>query len=124
MVPSASAPLVVIVDNDAAVRSALAITAELDGYRVQTCPSGEALLLLELPDAGACLVIDERLTGLSGLQTLGELRRRRCALPAVLITSHPSRELRWGAARAGAPVLEKPLLGDGLINWIRSAAPK
>jgi FixJ family two-component response regulator len=117
-------PLVVIVDDDAAVRSALAIIADLDGYRVETCASGEALLQLDLPPTSACLVIDERLSGLSGLRALGQLRRRGCNLPAVLITSHPSRQLRWTAARAGAPILEKPLLGDGLLNWIRQAAPK
>jgi FixJ family two-component response regulator len=117
-------PLVVIVDDDAAVRTALAITVDLDGYRVETCASGEALLQLDLPATGACLVIDERLAGMSGLRTLGQLRRRGCKLPAVLITSHPSRQLRWTAAGAGAPILEKPLLGDGLLNWIRQAAPK
>lgn len=117
-------PLVVIVDDDAAVRSALAITADLDGYRVQTCASGEALLQLDLPATGACLVIDEQLSGLSGLTALSRLRHRGCSLPAVLITSHPSRQLRWTAARAGTPILEKPLLGDGLIDWIRTAAPK
>jgi FixJ family two-component response regulator len=117
-------PLVVIVDDDGAVLAALAITAELDGYRVQTCASGEGLLQLDLPPAGACLVIDERLGGASGLRTLVQLRARGCELPAVLITSNPSRQLRWNAAQAGAPILEKPLLGDGLIDWIRSAAPK
>ena len=117
-------PLVVIVDDDEAVRTSLAITAELDGYRVETCGSGEALLQLQLPVSRACLVIDERLSGLSGLRVLGQLRRSGCALPAVLITSHPSRQLRWSAARAGAPILEKPLLGDGLIGWIRAVAPK
>lgn len=124
MVQPVAPPLVVIVDDDAAVRSALSITIDLDGYRVATCASGEALLQMDLPADGACLVIDERLPGLSGLHALGELRQRGCSLPAALITSHPSRQLRWTAARAGAPVLEKPLLGDGLINWIRSAAPK
>jgi len=119
-----ASPLVVIVDDDAAVRSSLAITADLDGYRVETCASGEALLQLELPQSGACLVIDEQLPGLSGLDALGRLRSQGCTLPAVLITSHPSRQLRWKAARAGTAILEKPLLGDGLISWIRATAPK
>jgi len=117
-------PLVVIVDDDDAVRSALGVTAELDGYRVETCATGELLLLLDLPQTGACLVIDERLPGISGLSALAQLRSRGCRLPAVLITSHPSRQLRLAASRAGAPILEKPLLGDGLKDWIRAAAPR
>jgi hypothetical protein len=39
----------------------------------------------------------------------------------VLITSHPGAELRAAAGRARVPILEKPLLEDGLITWIRAA---
>ena len=121
MPQSSALPLVVIADDDHAVRRALQFTVELDGYRVVTCPSGEALLDLELPDDRACLVIDERLPGLTGLRTLSQLRRRGCGLPALLITSHPSRQLRAAAAQARVSILEKPLLEDGLITWIRDA---
>ncbi|MGZ3375098.1 MAG: response regulator transcription factor [Phenylobacterium sp.] len=117
-------PVVIIVDDDPAVRAALAVTAELDGYRVTTCPSGEALLNLDLPSERACLVIDERLPGLSGLRTLHQLRERGCRLPAVMITSHPTRRFISAAAQARLTVLEKPLIEDNLINWIRAAAPK
>ena len=121
MSKTSALPLVVIADDDQAVRQALQFTVELDGPRVVTCSSGEALLDLELPDEGACLVIDERLPGLSGLRTLSQLRRRGCGLPALLITSHPSRQLRAAAAVARVAILEKPLLEDGLIVWIRDA---
>lgn len=122
--PFDTAPLVIIVDDDPAVRAALAVTAELDGYRVSTWASGEDLLAKDLPGDRACLVIDERLPGLSGLRTLAQLRHRGCRSPAVLITSHPSRRFIAAAAEARVAVLEKPLLGDGLIGWIRGAAPK
>ncbi len=121
MVQNPALPLVVIADEDRAVRQALQFTVELDGHRVVTCDSGEALLGLDLPDERACLVIDERLPGLSGLRTLSQLRQRGCGLPAVLITSHPTRQLKAAAALAHVPILEKPLLEDGLITWIRHA---
>lgn len=119
--PSVSHPLVILVDDDPAVRSALKFSLELEGYQVETCASGEALLAHHLPDHDACLVIDERLPGIGGLQALDELRRRNVSLPAVLITSNPKGILRQAAAAAGVPIVEKPLLGDGLSGMIREA---
>lgn len=121
---ASSPPLVVICDDDPAVRTALALTVELAGYRVALCPDASTLLAFDLPCGGACLVIDERLPDGSGLQALQRLRAAGCHLPAALVTSHPNREFRRHAAMAGAPVLEKPLIEDGLITWIRAAAPR
>ncbi|MBS0361493.1 MAG: response regulator [Proteobacteria bacterium] len=115
------APLVVVVDDDPAVRTALAFSIEMEGYRVATCDNAATLLAFDLPLSGACLVIDERLPDGSGLETLAKLRAAGCALPAAVITSHPNRLFRHQAARVNAPILEKPLIEDGLIRWIREA---
>lgn len=113
--------LVVVVDDDAAVRTALEFVLELEGFRVRTCESGEALLLLDLPANHACIVLDERLPGISGLEALSQLRLRGSTLPVVLITSHPGPRFRDAAARAGAPILEKPLLDEALVQSVRAA---
>lgn len=118
-----SPPLVVIVEDDAAVRFALATRAELDGYRVLACDCAESALQLHLPETGACLVVDDRLPGISGLRMLAGMRADGCRLPAVVITSHPTSRQKAAAASAGAQVLEKPLLGDVLMAWIRGAVP-
>ena len=110
-----------IVDDDAAVRAALAFTLELEGFGVECFGSGEALLQQALPATGACLLIDERLPGISGLDALLTLRARHVTLPAILMTSHPDRVLRSAARDAGVPILEKPLLGDALTLAIRAA---
>ena len=115
------APLVLLVEDDPAVRLALATTAELEGYQVLACDCAESALQLHLPNARACLVVDEQLPGMSGLRMLGRLRAQGCALPAVLITTNPTRRQRVAASAAGAQVLEKPLLGDALMAWIRRA---
>jgi FixJ family two-component response regulator len=120
-VPSRTHPLVVVVDDDAALRHALTFSLELEGFQVEGCDSGEALLARALPDRDTCLVIDERLPGVSGLQALRKLRARAVALPAVLITSNPKAALRQAAAAAGVPIVEKPLLGDALLGSIRAA---
>jgi FixJ family two-component response regulator len=112
-------PLVYVVDDDVAVRRALAFTLDLEGFAVESCGSAEALLGLELQTARAFLVIDERLPDLSGLQALKRLRGRGVRLPAVLVTSHPTAALRAAATAAGAPILEKPLLGETLVQAVR-----
>lgn len=111
-------PLVCVVDDDAAVRRALEFALDLEGYQVKTFDSGEALLLDSLPTDAACLVLDERLPGMSGLDTLRQLRARSVELPAILITTHPGPTLRAAAARADVPILEKPLLGETLVAAI------
>ncbi len=118
--PGASRALVVVVDDDPAVRSALKFSLEVEGYQVEVCDSGEALLACQLPDSRACLVLDYGLPGMSGLDVVSLLRRREVHLPAVLITSHPPRALRTAAAAAGVWIVEKPLLGDSLLDAIRT----
>ena len=111
-------PTVYLVDDDAAVRRALAFALDLDGFVVETYGSGEALLSSAHPQPPGCLVIDERLPGASGLDTLRQLRAREVDLPAIFMTSHPKPAFREAAARAGAPILEKPLEGETLIAVI------
>jgi FixJ family two-component response regulator len=111
--------IVYVVDDDDAVRRALAFALDLDGYEVETFESGEALLLRGPLDPAGCLVIDERLPGISGLDTLRQLRARQVALPAIFVTSHPKPALGEAAARAGAPIVEKPLEGATLISAIQ-----
>jgi FixJ family two-component response regulator len=113
--------LVIIVDDDAAVREALMFTLELEGFDVEGLGSGEALLQSDLPEVGTCLVVDERLPGMSGFEALRRLRLREVRLPALLMTSHPDFHLRAAARLAGLPILEKPLLGDVLSDAIRAA---
>jgi FixJ family two-component response regulator len=114
-------PLIVLVEDDAAVRVALEFAFDLEGFRVSTCMSGEEALRLDLPQEDACLVLDERLPGISGLETLARLRAQGVRLPAVLITTHPGPRFRAAAAEAGVPILEKPLMDDALVASVRAA---
>jgi two-component system, LuxR family, response regulator FixJ len=114
-------PTVVIVDDDPAVRGALAFSLQTEGFLVRSYASG-ADLLVDLPITDeSCMVIDYRLPGMNGLDLLAELRRRHVAAPAILITTHPSAALRERAVRTGMALIEKPLLGDALFAEIRAA---
>jgi FixJ family two-component response regulator len=109
------------VDDDAALRTALKFSLELEGFDVETFESGEALLLRDDPSGSVCLVMDLNLPGIDGLGVLRELRGRGINAPALLITSHPRPTVRAGAAAIGAVIVEKPLLGDHLVGAIHHA---
>lgn len=114
-------PKILLVDDDPAVRASLAFSFELEGFLVETFECGEDVAERhEFPNAG-CLVLDYRLPGMDGLALLSSLRTRNIDLPAVLITSSPPRSVREQAARAGAVIVEKPLLCDALTGAVRSA---
>lgn len=121
MLHSSPPPRVLLVDDDAALRTALSFSLELEGFQVDTLESGEALLLRSLPTENACLVCDQNLPGVSGLEAIRQLRARGVVLPALLITSHPGPSVRAQAAAQGVVIVEKPLLGDQLRAQIEAA---
>ncbi|MDR6286459.1 FixJ family two-component response regulator [Methylopila jiangsuensis] len=113
--------LVIVVDDDAAVRQALRFALEQEGLEVRDyADGGELLAEAELP-RHACLLIDQFMPAMSGVDLVRRLRRRHVRLPAILMTGRSSRELRESASRAGfACVLEKPLDDGALMDTIRS----
>ena len=112
---------IVIIDDDPAVRNSLKFALEVEGFSVRAYQSGAELLKdTDIPDNG-CLVVDYKLPEMNGLDLLVELRRRKVDLPAFLVTTHPNAAVRDRAARAGVPLIEKPLLNDMLFQGIRAA---
>ena len=116
---STHSTVVIVVDDDDAVRNSLKFSLEIEGYEVRLYSGGSELL--GAPDVGDCdcLVIDQNMPGLSGLETVNRLRERHVEVPAILITGHPNSMLRAHAGRAGVNIVEKPLFGNALIEGIR-----
>lgn len=113
---------VLIVEDDAAVRSALKFALEVEGLTVRLYDGAEALLADDdLPQWG-CLVVDYRMPAMDGLELVNTLRTRNVTMPAILITGRANKQLRGLAAKLGIrQVLEKPLSDGALVESIRSA---
>lgn len=115
-----SGPRILLVDDDPAVRAAIAFALETEGFEVATYASAEAALAWAPLSGDACMILDHRLPGIDGLTLLRDLRARGIATPAILITTNPGARLRGLVAQAGATLLEKPLFGNALAATIRS----
>ena len=84
-------------------------------------PAGADLLKDVEHAAVDSLVLDERMPAMSGLDTIARLRELNISVPTMLMASRLTPALRERVRRAGVSVVEKPLLGDALIEWIRKA---
>jgi len=116
-----NAPLhevLVLVEDNHAVLSALKLAFEVEGFDVRAFGDGESLLAEPDLPARGCLVVDYKLPGMNGLEALQALRRRGVALPAVLITTLTPVVLAVAAA-ANVPVVGKPLQNDNLLDKVR-----
>jgi FixJ family two-component response regulator len=103
--------------------ASLKFALEIEGYSVHTYASAKALIADATRRKRGCLVLDYNLAEEDGLQVLAELRKRGVAMPAILITSNPGPRLRVRAAAASVSIVEKPLMGNTLIDAIRTAFP-
>ena len=112
---------VLIVEDDRAVLNSLKFSLEVEGFSVRAHPSSASLLATTDWQGPGCLVIDYNLPHGNGLDVLHQLRARGVAAPAILMTSNADPLLRRRAAAAGAPIVEKPLLGGALTEAIRQA---
>jgi two-component system nitrogen regulation response regulator NtrX len=101
---------VLIVDDEAGVRSALSGVLRDEGYSVDAVESGEACLDRVARAPYDVIVLDIWLPGLDGLATLARLRERRVDSPVVMISGHGNIESAVRAIKLGAfDFVEKPL---------------
>jgi two-component system response regulator FixJ len=114
-------PVVAVVDDDPAVCGSLKFALELEGFAVRTYHSGAELLGAgDVADCN-CFVVDQRMPGMTGMELVEVLRKRRILTPAILIISHVSAALSARARNAAIPIVEKPFLGNALVECIREA---
>src|SRR5437870_4527073 len=102
-------PVVFVVDDDRAVLDATRSLLASIGLRVQTFRTAQEFLVAPRPDAPACLVLDVRLPGLSGLDLQRELKNGGTPLPIIFVTGHGDVPMSVEAMKHGAvEFLTKP----------------
>jgi CheY-like chemotaxis protein len=110
------APRVLVADDDDAMRTTVAFMLDDEGFETTEAASGvEVLRLLESAESARrgssgfdLIIMDIRMPGLSGLETVRMLRRLRCSTPVILMTAFAGPETADAAKRLRVPLLSKP----------------
>jgi FixJ family two-component response regulator len=127
-VPSERLPLeqsytqICVVDDDESVADSLKFLLETLGYGVLSYNSGPDFLADDRRRAAGCLVIDQHMPGLDGLDVVDRLQKRGAQVPTILISGRLDTKTRKRAASLGiTSVLEKPFSADYLVDLIQTA---
>jgi len=112
--------MVDIIDDDDAVRDSTRALLESYGYEVRDYPSAEDFLLVAEPKSD-CLLVDQHMPGMTGLDLLEHLRANGNKTPALMMTGRSDPSLEPRAARIGVKLLHKPVPEDQLVLWIEQA---
>jgi len=120
--PKPTVPIVFVVDDNAAVRQSLDSLIRSVGLRVETFPSAQEFLRHPCPETPACLVLDIRMPGRSGLDLQRDMLGMKRALPIIFITGHGDIPMSVRAMKAGAvEFLTKPFRDQDLLDAIHQA---
>ena len=95
-------PIVFVVDDDAAIRSAVHELLSSVGHLVETFPSAEEFISRREPNAPGCLVLDVRLPGTSGLELQKRLIAQRDRIPMIFISGYGDIPMVVQIMKAGA----------------------
>ena len=116
---------VFVVDDDTSVRTALKRLIQSVGFQVETFDSAQAFLKHGFHDGPACLVLDVRMPGMSGIELQQQLTKVGLGMPIVFITGHGNIPMSVKAMKAGAvDFIEKPFVDQKLIDAINIAIKK
>ena len=114
--------LVSVVDDDQSVRRATERLIRSFGFSVAVFSSAREFLLSSHVRDTACLILDQQMPHMNGLQLQSHLAQAGCRIPIIFITAYRDEWVRTRALRAGAvDFLEKPFSDDALLNGIRRA---
>lgn len=113
--------LVIIVDDDQAVRDSLQFALRLEGLCVHVHSGGASLLADPDLSRAGCVILDHRMPRLDGFALLSTVQARAPDVPAIMLTSRATAQDRARADAAGVrSVLEKSLLDNVLVDNIRA----
>lgn len=112
--------VVYIVDDDEAIRKAIALLLKSANISAEEYASADQFLAAYTPDKSGCLVVDVRMPGMSGLELQEILSRRQVCLPVIIMTGHGDVAMAIKAMKAGAAdFIEKPFKNQLLLDIIQ-----
>jgi two-component system CheB/CheR fusion protein len=115
-------PVIYVVDDDAAIRSAMRLVLEGAGLAVEDYPSCESFLDAFHPGRPGCLLIDAYLPGMHGMDLLEHLRAAGQLPPSIMITGDSDVGMAVQAMKAGAvDLIEKPIGAEDLLESVGRA---
>lgn len=110
---------VYVVDDDEAVRDSLQWLLEGKDYRVRCFDSAESFLSRYDPREVACLIVDIRMGGMTGLELQDKLIERKSPLPIVVITGHGDVPMAVDSMKKGAmDFIQKPFNDEALVTLV------
>jgi FixJ family two-component response regulator len=116
------AEMVFVIDDDESIREALNSLIRSVGLKVATFASAQEFLQSPRPDVPACLILDVRMPGLSGLDLQRDLAEANIQIPIIFITGHGDIPMSVRAMKAGAvEFLTKPFRDQDLLDAIQQA---
>ena len=110
--------LICIVDDDASVRDSLSLVLGLKGYDCRTYESAESFLS-SLPNRPACIILDLKMTGMSGLELQNRLLSLKVPVQIIFLTAFADVQVMREAFLGNAvDFLEKPFVLEQLLESI------
>jgi len=117
-----AAAMVFVIDDDESIREALKSLIRSVGLSVATFASAHEFLESKRPDVPACLILDVRMPGLSGLDLQRDLTEENIHIPIIFITGHGDIPMSVRAMKGGAvEFLTKPFRDQDLLDAIQQA---
>jgi two-component system response regulator FixJ len=114
--------IIAIVDDDEALREALGSVMKAAGFEIDTFATAEAFLDSDNRGNTACLILDVRLPGMSGIELQRRLADASSRIPIIFVTAHGDASVRDLVMKAGAAgFLNKPVRSDVLLKAIYAA---
>jgi len=116
------APIIYIIDDDDSIRLSLDYLFRSVGFATQTLGSTQEFLVADRPDTDACLVLDIRLQGTSGLEFQEQLAESGINIPVILMTGHGDIPMSVRGMKAGAvDFLTKPFRDQDMLDAVAAA---
>jgi FixJ family two-component response regulator len=122
--PDLAKHVILVVDDDEAVRNSLRNMLESEGFEACAFSNGRDLLNEASLPAIGCMIVDYNMPAMNGLEVISALRDRGVSTPAILITGNLTKSVRDQAAAIAVFVVEKPKLGSYLLDCVREAVTK